>query len=334
MISNARAAVTLGLALPLATLANLANLATLAGCRRGDLSEGRYQGMIEYDDRALSFEGAGRLVELRVRRGQAVKAGEIVARQDDALDREGRAVDARAGAVAQADLDLVKAGSRAEDVRAAEAQLASARVSEKDAEAELERQRVLLAKGARPQAGMETLEAQVAAARAARRSQEERLSALRKGSRQEEIERAAARVAQANQVVQMGDVRIGKRTLTAPTDGVVQEVYLLNGEMAGAGVPVLSLADVAHPYADVFVPVRDAPGVKVGDAARLRVEGLPEEASGVVELVYPEAEFTPRFVFSPRERPNLVIRVRVRLENPGGSLHAGLPAYVRFGGRP
>ena len=107
MISNARAAVTLGLALPLATLANLANLATLAGCRRGDLSEGRYQGMIEYDDRALSFEGAGRLVELRVRRGQAVKAGEIVARQDDALDREGRAVDARAGAVAQADLDLV-----------------------------------------------------------------------------------------------------------------------------------------------------------------------------------------------------------------------------------
>jgi HlyD family secretion protein len=76
--------------------------------------------------------------------------------------------------------------------------------------------------------------------------------------------------------------------------------------------------------------VPDAPAIKVGDAARLRVEGLAEDVAGVVELVYPEAEFTPRFVFSPRERPNLVIRVRVRLEDPQGRLHAGLPAYVRF----
>jgi HlyD family secretion protein len=306
-------------------------LAVASGCHRGDVTEGRYQGMIEYDDRALSFEGPGRIAELRVRRGQVVKAGDVVARQDDSLDRDGRAVDARAVAVAQADLALVKAGSRAEDIRAAEAQLASARVAERDAETELNRQRILFEKGARPRAGMEALETQLAAATASRRSQEERVSALRKGARAEEISRAAARVDQASQVVQLSDLRVQKRTLAAPTDGIIQDVFLLGGEMAGAGVAVAMLADVRHPYADVFVPVPEAPRVRVGDAARLRVEGLADEAAGVVELIYPQAEFTPRFVFSPRERPNLVIRVRVRLDDSQGRLHAGLPAYVKFG---
>jgi HlyD family secretion protein len=317
-------------------LSAVALIALAGGCHRGDVTEGRYQGMIEYDDRALSFEGPGRIVQLSVQRGQVVKAGDVIARQDESLDRDGRAVDKRAVDVAQADLDLVKAGTRSEDLRSAEAQLASARAAERDAEIELTRQRMLFEKGARPRAGIEALEARLAAAMASRQSQEERLRALRKGARAEEISRAAARVDQANQVVTLSDLRVEKRTLTAPSDGIIQEVYLLGGEMAGAGVPVATLADVRHPYADVFVPVPAAPAVKVGDAARLHVEGLPEEATGVVELVYPAAEFTPRFVFSPRERPNLVIRVRVRLDDPQGRLHAGLPAYVTFtsaGGR-
>ncbi|HVU50450.1 MAG TPA: HlyD family efflux transporter periplasmic adaptor subunit [Polyangia bacterium] len=321
MISNCARATVAGL---------VAGVALSAGCHRGDLADGRFQGMIEYDQRAVSFEGAGRVVELRVRRGQAVKAAEIIARQDDALDRDSHAVDVRAAAVAQADLDLVKAGSRREDIRAAEAQLASARVTEKEAETELGRQRLLLEKGARPRAGMESVEAQVAAARAARESQEERVRALRSGARVQEIGRAAAQVAQADQVLRVSDLRIQKRTLAAPIDGVVQDVYIESGEMAAAGAPVLSIADVRRPYADVFVPVPQAPSVRVGDQALLRVEGLAGEVTGVVELVYPEAEFTPRFVFSPRERPNLVIRVRVRLADPEGRLHAGLPAYVAF----
>jgi HlyD family secretion protein len=321
MINNPRHTQTAGL---------LLGLAWAMGCHRADLTAGRYQGMIEYDERAISFEGSGRVVELRVQRGQAVKTGDLIARQDDALDRDSRAVDGRAAAVAQADLDLVKAGARSEDVRTAEAQLASARITEKQAETELERQRFLLQKGARPQAGMESIEAQVAAARAARQSQEERLRELRRGARIQEIERAAARVAQANEVLRGSDERIQKRRLTSPMDGVVRDVYIEGGEVAAAGSPVVSIADLRHPYADVFVPVPQAPSVRVGDTALLRVEGLPTEVQGVVEVIYPQAEFTPRFVFSPRERPNLVIRVRVGLEDNEGRLHSGLPAYVAF----
>lgn len=312
-------------------------LASLASCRKADVTDGRYQGMIEYDQRDLSFEQPGRVVTLAVHRGERVAAGAPIARQDDTIDRQAKDVDTRAIAVAQSELDLVKAGSRPEDVRAAEAQLTAAKAAEKNAQIELARQRTLVEKGALPGAGLDALEAQLAGATGTRQAQEERLRALRKGARVEEIDRAAARVAQASEALALDDTRLGKRALTAPADGIVQDVYLQSGELAAAGMPVVSLVDTRHPYADVFVPVADAPHVRIGDAASLRVEGLATLARGAVELIYPEAEFTPRFVFSPRERPNLMVRVRVRLDDPDGRLHAGLPAYVTFGeagGRP
>jgi hypothetical protein len=33
-------------------------------------------------------------------------------------------------------------------------------------------------------------------------------------------------------------------------------------------------------------------------------------------------------LFSERERPNLVVRVRVRIEDPKRLLHAGVPVFV------
>jgi HlyD family secretion protein len=309
-------------------------LLALGACRKPDVTDGRYQGMIEYDQRDLAFEQPGRVTELDVHRGLTITAGAVIAKQDDAVDRQGRAVDARAVAVAQADLDLVKAGSRAEDVRAAEAQLVAAKASEKNAQTELAREQGLVAKGALPGAGLDSLQAQLAAATAARQAQEQRVILLRKGARAEEIDRASARVAQATEALALDDARLAKRTLAAPADGVVQDIYVQAGEMAGAGVPVVSVIDTRRPYADVFVPVPDAPRVRVNDQARLKVEGLDGDATGVVELIYPEAEFTPKFVYSPRERPNLMVRVRVRLDDPQGRLHAGLPAYATFGDAP
>jgi len=310
----------------------------IVGCRKADITEGRYQGMIEYDQRDLSFEQPGRVVELAVVRGQQIAAGALIARQDDSVDRAARDVDARAVAVAQADLALVKAGSRVEDVSAAQAQVAAARAAEKDAQIELDREKKLVDKGALPAAELDSLTARLAGATGTRQADEQRLVELRKGSRPEDIARQQSRVDQAQQAIALDDTRLAKRQLAASADGVVQDVYLLAGEMAGAGVPVVSVVDTRHPYADVFVPVPDAPRVKLHDPAVLRVEGLDAEVKGQVELIYPDAEFTPKYVFSPRERPNLMVRVRVRLDDPEGRLHAGLPAYVTFpnagGGKP
>jgi hypothetical protein len=49
---------------------------------------------------------------------------------------------------------------------------------------------------------------------------------------------------------------------------------------------------------------------------------------GEIEFVGRRTEFTPKFLFSERERPNLVVRVRIRIEAPDGNLQAGVPAFA------
>src|ERR1044071_3324073 len=82
-------------------------------CRRGDADENRYQGGVEYEERDLAFEVLGRLVERPVVEGQAVKAGDLLARLDDTPGKSARGARA-AEAQAMADkLRLLNSGARA-----------------------------------------------------------------------------------------------------------------------------------------------------------------------------------------------------------------------------
>jgi HlyD family secretion protein len=308
-------------------------LAAIA-CRSPDITEGRYQGMVELEQVDLGFEVTGRLAELRAQPGQQVRAGDVVAREDDSVDRELRALRLREIDSARADLVLVEAGTRVEDVRAARAQLAAARVTEASRARDLERERALVAAGALPRARLDVLEPQLAQARGEREALEQRARALTKGSREEEIARIAARVAQAEEALAVEERRLEKRALVSPVTGTVLDTYVDVGEIAAAGATVMSIVDRQRPYADVFVPVDEAPAIRIGAPVAVAAEGVDGEANGTVERMFPRAEFTPRFVYSPRERPNLVMRVRIRIADPAERLHAGLPVYVRLAARP
>src|SRR4051794_4889836 len=102
----------------------------LSSCARDEQNAAARQGTIELHERQLGFELAGRLRELSVHRGERVEAGQVLAVLDDGLERPQR--DARSEEVraAQAQLDLLRAGSRREEVRATEAQLRAARAGE------------------------------------------------------------------------------------------------------------------------------------------------------------------------------------------------------------
>jgi HlyD family secretion protein len=95
---------------------------------------------------------------------------------------------------------------------------------------------------------------------------------------------------------------------------------------------VLTIGDPAHPYVDVFVPQQELAGVRVGARATIRVDATAQPFAGKVEHVSRRTEFTPRYIFSRKERATLVVRVRVRVDDPQHALHAGVPAFVTIGG--
>jgi multidrug resistance efflux pump len=78
------------------------------------------------------------------------------------------------------------------------------------------------------------------------------------------------------------------------------------------------------------VPEGELEGIRPGARAEVRVDATSAPFAATVEYVSPETEFTPKFLFSDRERPHLVVRVRVRVDDPDRRLHSGVPAFARM----
>jgi HlyD family secretion protein len=321
MIRNSRAAAFLGVAALAAIAAE--------GCNRAPPLPAGYQGIVEYDDRVIAFEVPGRVASVPVQRGDLVRAGQVLAQLDDTLQK--LTVDSRLKdeAAAQTDLALLEAGTRKEDVASAADEVHAATASEELAHKSADRVRALFAQGALPQADVDKANADLDHSVAERRSLEQRLEAMRRGSRPEEIARSRARVDQARSQLALEQERLARFVLRANAAGEVTDVEVKAGEMASVGTSAVTLADTHHPYVDVFVPQGELGGLRAGVAASVRVDASSAPFAASVEYVAPETEFTPKFLFSPRERPNLVVRVRVRVEDPDRRLHAGVPAFAR-----
>lgn len=299
-----------------------------AACQPKPKHEGEYQGIVEFDERLLGFEVGGRLTAVNVRRGAAVHAGDVLATLDDVLERtarEGRQAEVHA---AKAQVALVRAGSRPEEVRSMQAQLRVAEANESLWERKLTREKSLLDQGAVAPAGVDDIESRLRAATAERQSLEHRVRELQNGARRQEIDRAEAQATVADQQAKLGEERVHRFTLRALEEGTVLDVHADPGEVVAAGAPVCTVADTKHPYADVFVPQGALEGVHISAPAQVSVDATSPAFTARVEDVGRRTEFTPRYLFSERERSQLVVRVRVRIDDPQQALHAGVPAFV------
>ena len=308
-------------------------LGLLAGCAQPAAPRDELQGVVEIHERVLGFQLPGRLATLEVRRGQIVRAGQILARLDDSLERPQRDGQSAQVAAAQAQLDLVQAGARGQEIRAAEADVRAAQAAETTARDTAQRARTLRAAGASTPQQLDDAEGALSRATAQREATEQRLAVTRAGARSQEISRAArgALRRRARRAGASADARLADHVLRAPMDGAILDTHAEPGEILGAGGAVATLGAIDRPYVDLFVPEGDVGAARVGQRAEVHVDSLPGRVfTGAVEDVGQRTEFTPRYLFSPKERPNLVVRVRVDLPDPEHQLHAGLPAMGRL----
>ncbi|WP_428261301.1 HlyD family secretion protein [Haliangium sp.] len=298
-------------------------------CEPPEQFPGSFQGIVEHDERQLGFEVGGRVATLTVDEGSRVEAGAVLGRLDSALQHVVVTARQHEADAAKAEVALLEAGPRAEEIRAMRARLEAAYAAEAQLTSTLARHRALAGgPGATPASVVDELEAQRQVAIAERHVVEQELQALQHGARAQELMAATARAAAAQAAADMEVERLARYELLAPIAGVVFDVYVEAGEIAAPGAPVLALSDPAHPYVDVFVPEAAVPGVHLGAAARVHLDGLDGPLSGRVEFIAQRTEFTPKFLFSEGERPHLVVRVRVRIDDPEEHTSAGLPAFV------
>jgi multidrug resistance efflux pump len=304
---------------------------TPPGCAERGPEPGLFQGVVEYQERDLAFEMTGRITDLLVHEGDLLPANGLVARIAPDLEQSTlSARESEARAAAQ-QLALLRAGSRPEDVSALAARVDAARANEALMAVNAARARKLYAAQATPQSALDEANAQLSRAQADTRAAAEALRAAQRGARPQVIQAARDRLAAAQASSDVQRQRVARFELHALEPGEVLEVHLRTGELAVAGLPVVTVADTAHPYADLFVPQASVGGIAVGAPVQARVDSLPHEIPGKVERISRRTEFSPRYLFSRTERANLVVRVRVRFDDPRRELHAGVPLFARIG---
>ncbi len=311
-------------------LAGALLLSATANCSDGGDGPSGYQGIVEHDDRHLGFRVGGRLREVRFDRGDVIEEGALIAVLDDTAELPillAREADlARTKAIAA----LVYAGPRVEEVRSTMAELDGARAALRESRANLDRHRNLPEEAATARSLVAELDAAYAQSKARVRVLHERLKQLRKGARPEELAAADAAVLAAEAAVEAEQERLALYSLHASERVTVLDVLVRVGEVVAAGATVATVADTKHPYVDVFLPQQSLSGLKVGLSAKVRVDAENDSFEAEIEHIAPTTEFTPRYLFSPTERPNLVVRVRVRISDTEERLHAGVPAFATF----
>jgi HlyD family secretion protein len=328
-------------------LAAFAPVFTLAACRQKPPADRvRVSGYVEATEVRVAPEVGGRLIDLKVAEGDRVKAGDVIAQLDtaDIALALQRAAAERLGADAQ--LRLLLAGARQEDIRQAEAQRAAAeadvsgaRQELTSAERDLKRFEDLLASNSGAQKPRDDAATRRDVAKDRIRAGEERVRAaaeavvrLKSGARREEIDAARARLAGVDAQIATLEKARRDATVVAPAAGMVTQKMADEGELLAPRTPIVVVANLDEVWANVYVDEPLVPRVTLGQTATVFTDAGGPGIEGTVTFISPKAEFTPRNVQTAEERSKLVFRVKVTVNNEKGVLKQGMPveAEIRF----
>jgi HlyD family secretion protein len=122
--------------------------------------------------------------------------------------------------------------------------------------------------------------------------------------------------------------------IASPIDAAVVSVYRRKGEWVRPGMNLLTIEDLAHPYAFIYLPLEARSKLKLGDKVVGSLAGDDSTSyNGTVTFLRPDAEFTPKNVQTREQRERLVFGVKIAFDNPDGRLTPGLPIDVKLPGQ-
>lgn len=286
-------------------------------------------GTLERDRVEITAEARETLTEIRVREGDRVVAGQVIALQDDILARGRHAAALAERERAAARLAELERGPRPEDIAAARARLNGAEARLAGDEAEFLRIGQLVERKLASAAELDAARAVWRQSQAAVGEAGAVLEALEAGTTAEELAQAQAALAKADADFALAGAELERLTLKAPAPGLVDAVPYEAGDRPPAGAIVAVLLTGPAPYARTYVPQPLRARVVPGSAAVVHVDGLANPYSARVRYVAADPVFTPYFALTERDRSRLAYVAEVELLGPeAGQLPVGLPVEV------
>lgn len=297
----------------------------------------------------ISPSTQGRIMELFVREGDRIQAGQAIARMDDeqlqAQVSQYEAILDRS----QAQLAERLAGSRQEEVAKAEADVirSEARVQEARsrlqlATEKLNRRQILQKEGAitrealnESQVDVRNAEDNLTQTQASLAISQQDLARQRSGFRAEEIAQTRAQVAEANAQLQSFQIQLNNTLVRAPFGGIITRRFTDVGDFVAPttsasssdGATSASIAELSSGLeVEAKVPEANIAGIKQGQSVEVRSDSYPDQVfKGQVQSIAPRAV---------KENSITSFRVKVKLETGLEQLKAGMNVKLAFIAEP
>ena len=235
------------------------------------------QGQVEVNEYRVSSKVPGRILEIRVKEGDYVKAGDtlVIIDAPDVMAKQTQAESAQSAASAMD--EMAKAGARQEQIRGAFEVLQQAKAGLEIAEKSYNRVQRLFDEGVMSEqkrdeayANYKAMEAQVKAAQS-------QYDMARNGARREEKMAAAAQVARAKGAVAEVNSYVHEMVQVATQDGEVGEIFPEVGELVGTGSPIMTISVMKDLWATFNVREDQLGDMAVGNTIHTFVPAFNKE---------------------------------------------------------
>ena len=235
------------------------------------------QGQVEVSEYRVSSKVPGRILEIRVKEGDYVKAGDTLAILDapEVHAKMEQAQGAEAGASA---LEMMaRNGARKEQVQAAYQLLEKAKAGLEIAEKSYNRVQRLFDEGVMSAQKRDEAYANYKAMQATEKAAQSQYDMAVNGARQEEKLAAQAQLNRAKGAVQEVNAYIGETVQLAQMDGEVSSIYPKVGELVGTGSPIMTISMMQDLWGTFNVREDQLNGMQVGTEITAFVPAFNQE---------------------------------------------------------
>ncbi len=291
---------------------------------------GTLYGNVEIRQVDLSFNAEGTVLAMPKREGDRVKQGETIAELDRATYQSALNLAMARRDAAQAQLDVLLAGTRREEVDQARANLAAAQASLANAESTFSRQKDLAARNVSSQQQLDDARMALDSAVARLGQTHAALAEAINGPRAEDIAAARAQLRAAEAILDLSRTQLSHTQLIAPANGMIMTRVIEPGTVVLPAANVYSMALDDEVWVRAFAPEPLLPRLAPGTEVVLTTDGNRKSYRGRIGYVSPAAEFTPKTVETPELRTQLVYRLRIRVEQPDDGVRQGMPITVQL----
>jgi HlyD family secretion protein len=248
-------------------------------------------GVVRATEVRIAPEVDGQLMTIKARKGDRVRAGDVVA-ELSAIELTASVGQARAALdAATADRNNVYAGVRAEQIASLAAEIAKAKSRLEYAEQQLSRTAYLARSETASQQTLDQTENDAASARADVAEAQANYDAAIAGPTREERAIADAQVKAAASALAVLERRLEKTVLRAPADGIVSVIVAEVGENIRVGQPVLVIEATGKQWMSFNAREDTLHGLTVGSKVNALRAGARDPTPALVTELVPLGSF-------------------------------------------